>query len=48
MENSPSPIYEKEDGWYHCDETWSYEYGPFKTVEEAEKSLEEYCRLYLS
>lgn len=39
----PDPIFRKNDGlWYFSDETWSEEYGPYKTREKAQKSLDKY------
>jgi hypothetical protein len=42
-------IFIDEDGKYgFWEETWTEVYGPFNTLEEAEQSLEEYCKKYLS
>lgn len=30
-----NPVYKKGDLWYHCDESWSHEYGPFYSYAEA-------------
>jgi hypothetical protein len=38
------PITQHEDGsWWHYDETWCDEYGPFPTRIEAENALNRYC-----
>lgn len=36
-------IFQKEDSWWHYDETWSNEHGPFSSYEEAQKEFEYYC-----
>lgn len=35
-------IRQKEDGWYFIDETWSDEYGPYKTERKAKRKLKKY------
>jgi len=43
------PIFIDEDEKYgFWEETWTEVYGPFNTLEEAERKLEEYCSKYLS
>ncbi|KKN13812.1 hypothetical protein LCGC14_1002600 [marine sediment metagenome] len=39
----PSPISLGKDGWYFSDETWTAEYGPYRTKYEAQSKLKEYC-----
>lgn len=39
-----SPIFEREGKWFFWDETWSYDYGPFDTEEEAKRNLKAYTR----
>lgn len=31
-------------GWIFWDETWTHMNGPFNTLDEAEKALEQYCQ----
>lgn len=39
-----NPIHQHEDEtWWHFDEGWSLENGPFLTYEEAYNALNEYC-----
>lgn len=39
-----NPLHEHEDGtWWHFDELWSLENGPFSTYDEAYSALAEYC-----
>ena len=38
------PVFFKPSGtWWHSDETWSDEYGPFDTEDEARMALDAYC-----
>lgn len=42
--NAGDPIHQHEDGsWWHFDELWSLENGPFATWDEAYSALAEYC-----
>lgn len=44
MSNGGDPIHQHEDkSWWHFDELWSLENGPFETWDEAYNSLAEYC-----
>ena len=44
-EESPlSAIYERDGQWYHTDETWADEYGPFNSEQEAEQHLRGYIQ----
>ena len=41
--NEPKEVYQKKDGtWWHVDENWIDEHGPFKTLEEAESNFASY------
>jgi hypothetical protein len=43
-DHNPNPLHQHEDGtWWHFDELWQLENGPFDTYEEAYNSLAEYC-----
>jgi hypothetical protein len=44
MMDRPSPVFERDGKWWHVDETWADEFGPFKTKEEAEKKLDCYVK----
>ena len=40
----PDPVFQKDDGlWYFCDETWSYDFGPYRSEEDAKEKLSEYA-----
>jgi hypothetical protein len=39
-----NPIYQENGKWYFWDETWGNSYGPYNTLEEAQKALKEYFR----
>ncbi len=39
----PDPIKLGKDGWYFSDETWTEDFGPYKTKREAQSKLKEYC-----
>lgn len=42
--NEGDPIHQHDDGsWWHFDELWSLENGPFVTWDEAYNALAEYC-----
>lgn len=44
LSNGGDPIHQHEDGtWWHFDELWSLENGPFETWDEAYSALAEYC-----
>jgi len=44
MANEGDPIHQHTDGsWWHFDELWSLENGPFETWDEAYNALAEYC-----
>jgi hypothetical protein len=39
-----NPLHEHVDKtWWHYDESWTYENGPFETYEQAYAALEAYC-----
>jgi len=38
-------IRQKADGWYFVNETWSDEYGPYRTERVAQRKLRRYGRL---
>lgn len=38
-----SPIFRDMDGWYFWDETWADKHGPFKTWNEVNTQLKNYC-----
>ena len=42
MPEAPDPIHYREGNWYFYDETWSFEYGPYKSREEASIALTKY------
>ncbi len=39
----PNPIYEKDGKWWHWDEAAFFSYGPFSSLTQAERALEDYC-----
>lgn len=39
----PEAVYERDGNWYHADETWSEEHGPFRSEKEARQRLAEYA-----
>lgn len=43
-ESISDPIFERDGKWYHWDEVWAYEYGPYDTRDLAEEALKAYCR----
>lgn len=44
ISNGGDPIHQHDDGsWWHFDELWSLENGPFETWDEAYNALAEYC-----
>lgn len=50
LEPSPSrdPVNQHEDGtWWFYEESWTEQYGPYKTEEEAREQLDIYCERYL-
>lgn len=39
-----NPLHQHDDGtWWHFDELWQLEHGPFSTYEEAYSALADYC-----
>ena len=38
-------IRHRKEGWYFIDETWSKEYGPYKSKRVAEKNLRKYIKI---
>jgi len=38
-------ITHRKDGWYFINETWSEEYGPFKSKRIAKRELKKYGRI---
>lgn len=41
------PLHHKGDGWYFWDEIWIEEYGPYETLTQARRALNDYCRQML-
>ena len=41
---STDPVYEKEGGWYYKDESFTFEYGPYGSKEEATTALFNYLK----
>jgi hypothetical protein len=41
----PEPVFQKDDGsWWHMDETWADEHGPFSSKDAAKAALHEYVQ----
>lgn len=42
---SESPVFRSTEDWkwYFWDESWSTQYGPYETEEEARAGLKKYC-----
>lgn len=41
----PDPVHQHKDGsWFWFEETWSDEYGPFTSRDDAEESCKRYVR----
>jgi len=38
-------ITHRKDGWYFIDETWSDEYGPYRSRRKASRKLRKYGRI---
>ncbi len=37
-------LYVRKGKWYHPDECWCYEFGPFATYDAAMKHFNNYCK----
>jgi len=40
-------IFEENGQWYFWDETWANRFGPYKSYEKADKSLDNYIETFL-
>lgn len=40
---SPNPIFEKNQSWWHWDESWTDAHGPFSSEQDARRALRSYA-----
>ncbi len=43
IDENPNPVYQRNGLWYHCDEIWVDEYGPFPSEMIARAKMAVYC-----